>query len=181
MKSLLECLADRNFDILLHPETVIDSPNRVITFPLYNLSGQMVGFQEYRPDQADKGQNSYLQRHLHRYYAHNRRCNTVCWGLQSLHWDVPYVFVQEGVFDTAPFHSLGVPAVAMLGFDNQEAYKALRTSGKKLYTLADADRSGRIMFNTVGAGRWLGYSAWHDVGQIPLDALQQIVDHTLRG
>lgn len=53
-ESLVEHLARRQPSPSLYAGLVIDEPSRTVTFPLWNLMGQMVGFQQYRPDVSSK-------------------------------------------------------------------------------------------------------------------------------
>ena len=48
--NLTEHLKSRHLDMTLH-HPVLDEGTRTVTFFLYNLSGQLVGFQQYKPDE----------------------------------------------------------------------------------------------------------------------------------
>lgn len=178
METLADHLERRNFPLVFHPDTVLNHEERTVTFPLWDLSGRMTGYQQYRPDSKDKKSNN--KEHA-RYYTHNDRWKSVMWGTNTIQWNKPFIFVQEGVFDACPFHHFNIPAVAILSYNNVEAYKALRSTGKKLFTIADGDKSGRKLLKTISDGRWLGYSDYHDVSDIPLGKLFQMILYTLRG
>ena len=68
--------------------------NNVYTFPLWNLSGQLVGYFTYLP-----------------------KSTNTAWGLELLNPEKPYLLVVEGVFDAVKLHNLGVNALAVLAND----------------------------------------------------------------
>jgi hypothetical protein len=124
MTTMLQHMQDRHVDLDLH--TVwLDEAERVATYPLWNLSGQLSGYQSYRPD-ADKVQKN---NETGRYYTYrgkkvapdrlerpnkNRAVSVACmesWYLTNT------LFVTEGYFDAVRFTELGVSAVALLSND----------------------------------------------------------------
>ncbi len=63
---LRQHLADRYFDTNLHPAW-FDRAGEVVTFPMWNLSGELVGYQTYRPN-GDK--KKFNNPHEGRYYTY---------------------------------------------------------------------------------------------------------------
>ena len=57
---LKEHLKSRHLDLELH-RPVLDEAEGVVTFYLWNLSGQLVGYQQYRPSGEKKPQNNPKQ------------------------------------------------------------------------------------------------------------------------
>lgn len=118
MTSVLQHVKDRYVDTDLH-YVWVDEADRVACFPLWNLSGQMVGYQAYRPD-AGKVQKNDVKG---RYYTfrgeklipkHSK--SVTVWGLESWYRST-VLFVTEGIFDAARLTNLGVSAVAVLSND----------------------------------------------------------------
>jgi hypothetical protein len=124
MTTMLQHMQDRHVDLDLH--TVwLDEAERVATYPLWNLSGQLSGYQAYRPDAAKLQSNDEAGR----YYTYrgnkvapdrlerpnrNRAVSVACmesWYLTDT------LFVTEGYFDAVRFTELGVSAVALLSND----------------------------------------------------------------
>jgi hypothetical protein len=60
MKTVLEHLKDRHLNVELH-RPFVDEVERVATFLLWNLSGQCVGYQQYRPEGEKKPRNNPKQ------------------------------------------------------------------------------------------------------------------------
>lgn len=103
-------LRSRHLDARLH--TVwCDLDQSVAAFPLWTLSGALVGYQQYRPLATKQRQNHAKQG---RYFTHRIKHIVSVWGLESWHLSPHVLFVTEGVFDAARLTELGVSAVATL-------------------------------------------------------------------
>ena len=109
---VLENLKSRHFDLAVHTAWV-DEDEGVATFPLWNLSGQMVGFQQYRPAANKKRDNHPRDS---RYFSWRKDKVVGVWGLESWKFSNT-LFVTEGVFDAARLTSRGFSAVATLSND----------------------------------------------------------------
>jgi len=123
-----------------------DEEERVITFPLYNASGKMTGYQEYRPD-ASKEKNNV--RGESRYWTYVTKGELGYWGHHSLKEDVSALFITEGVMDAARLTSLGCQAIATLS-NNPKHMKRLIDIWKSKYfvvTLLDNDAAGQKLAN----------------------------------
>ena len=97
---------NRHVDTDLH-RVWVDDESRVAVFPLWNLSGEMTGYQAYRPDadkvkKNDKYGRYYTYRGLKLVRNHNK--TVAVWGLES--WNLSNtLFVTEGIFDAAALPS----------------------------------------------------------------------------
>ena len=112
MDTIKQHLIGRHIDFDLH-HPFIDEDERVAIFLLTNLSGQLIGYQQYRPD-ADKLQHNHPKEG--RYFTYKPKdANTLAvWGVESLHLSPGLLFVTEGVFDAARITEKGYSAVAVL-------------------------------------------------------------------
>ena len=99
--------------------------NNDVYFYIYNLSGQMVGYQKYNPlypKQLGKGKDE--DKTNVKYYTFfgdegiGKKIGT--WGIESLKPTDKYVFIVEGVFDAARIHQCGYSALAV--FCNDPAH-----------------------------------------------------------
>lgn len=113
MKTVRQHLLDRHLNIDLH-RPVIDEDERIATFYIWNLSGQLIGYQQYRPDQTYKKTNDPRSA---RYFTYVHQPTLILWGLESLYLRDDVIFITEGIFDAARLISLGFPATAVLSCD----------------------------------------------------------------
>jgi hypothetical protein len=134
-------LRTRYLDTNLHTVWV-DEDEGVATFPLWNLSGQMVGYQQYRPSASKKKDNHPK---MSRYFTWRKSKVVGVWGLES--WNLSNVlFVTEGTFDAARLTCLGYSAIATLSNDVDVSLKRWLWMVRKtrpVVTVCDNDPAGR--------------------------------------
>lgn len=149
MTSLKRHLEERGLTAL-SPAPHLCEVERVATFPLFNLSGEFVGYQTYRPD-APK-QSKSLARRLLRYFTWVtkpfgcRRAGSklAVWGTETLNRLGPVV-VTEGVFDACKAHAAGYAAVACLSNDPQQLKNFFNflSQTRTVVAVCDDDDAGR--------------------------------------
>lgn len=111
-QSMLEHLYDRYFDVWLH-RPWINETERCVTFPLWNLSGQLVGYQRYKPEGLKTLNNNPLDG---KYFTRVKEHKVGVWGLET--WSFTNtLFVLEGVFDACRLTRHGVSAIAITSND----------------------------------------------------------------
>jgi len=141
MTTVLENLKARHLNLALH--TVwIDEVDCVATFPLWNLSGKMVGYQRYRPNQ-DKHRDNDPK--MSRYYTYRKDRALAVWGMES--WYLTNtLFVTEGVFDAARLTAKGVSAIATLSNDLDDTTREwlyIVKATRFVVAICDNDAAGR--------------------------------------
>jgi hypothetical protein len=139
--TVLQNLLSRYFDMNLHTAWV-DEDEGVATFPLWNLSGQLVGYQQYRPS-AGKQKDNHPK--MSRYFTYRKNKVVGVWGLES--WNLSNtLFVTEGTFDACRLTARGCSAVAMLANDLDTSTKewlyTVRAS-RFVVAVCDNDAAGR--------------------------------------
>ncbi len=140
MKTVLEHLKDRHVDLNLH-RPWIDEVERVAVFYLYNLSGSIIGYQQYRPD-ADKMKENHPKEG--RYFTYRKQPTLAVWGVESLHLTPHVVFLTEGVFDAARLTERGYSALAVLTDDpTKDLRNWLSMLNRKVVAVCDNDKAGR--------------------------------------
>lgn len=139
METLEQHLASRHFDTKLHTAW-LNNAERCATFPLWNLSGQLVGYQRYRPD-ADKLANNAIEG---RYFTRVKEGRVGVWGLES--WQLSNIlYITEGIFDAAVITSQRVSAIAVLSCDLSQATRRWLWMVRKqrpVIVVCDGDASG---------------------------------------
>ena len=140
MTTLLEHLKSRHLNVELH-RPVLDLENDLATFYLWNLSGNLVGYQQYRRYGEKKPNNNPK---LGKYFTHRKQPTVTVWGVESLHLTPNLLFVTEGVFDAARLTELGYSAVAVLSNDPGADLKNwLKMLNRTVVVVADNDNAGR--------------------------------------
>jgi DNA primase len=140
MKTVLEHLKDRHIDLNLH-RPWIDEVERVAVFYLYNQSGNIIGYQQYRPD-ADKTKNNHPKEA--RYFTYRKQPTLAVWGVESLHLTPHVVFLTEGVFDAARLTERGYSALAALTNNpTGDLRNWLSMLNRKIVAVCDNDVAGR--------------------------------------
>lgn len=109
-------------------------------FMLYNLSGQLVGYQRWNPALPKQAGNQG------RYFTHvteeGRKKKLAVWGLHTVQKTDNVLFVVEGIFDAVRIHNAGYPAIACLQ-NNPKAMKPwLSTLSQKIIVVHDNDKAG---------------------------------------
>lgn len=141
MTTVLENLKSRQFDLALHTAW-IDEVNIVATFPLWNLSGKMVGYQQYRPNK-DKHRDNDPK--MSRYYTYKKERALAVWGMES--WYLTNtLYITEGVFDAARLTAKGVSAIATLSNDLDDTTREwlyIVKATRRVVTICDNDAAGR--------------------------------------
>lgn len=139
--NVLQHLHSRYFDSNLH-KVWIDETEGVATYPLWNLSGQMVGYQQYRPS-ANKQKDNHPRDS--RYFTYRKDKVVGVWGLES--WNLSNVlFVTEGTFDACRLTRLGHSAIATLSNDVDDSLKRWLWTIRKIrlvVAVCDNDAAGR--------------------------------------
>lgn len=132
-------LLERHLDLELH-RPWLDTTEGVATFPLWNLSGQMVGYQQYRPGASKKYQNDPKSG---RYFTFRKPPTVAVWGVESLHLTPNLVFLTEGVFDACRLTQRGFSAVAALSNDpTTDLRNWLSCLNRTVVAVVDNDRAG---------------------------------------
>lgn len=133
---LLQHLKSRNFDIDRYPVVWLDHSENLVTLPLWNLSGQLVGYQQYRPG-ASKAKANHPRDG--RYYTRHGKGVLAVWGLESYHYRQDVLFIVEGVFDACVLHRLNIPAVALLNSSSLPYQEWLDSTGRRVIKVEDTD------------------------------------------
>lgn len=163
-------LKNRHLDLDLHRPS-LDEENQVATFYLWNLSGQLVGFQQYRPNGEKKPQNNPREG---KYFTYSKQPTLAVWGVESLHLTPDVVFLTEGVFDAARLTERGFSAVAALSNNPTADFRNwLRCLNRRVVAVCDNDKAGRSL---AKFGDVVAFCEDHDLG----DSTDEFVTELLR-
>lgn len=134
-------LQARHFNrFLYHGLSITDE---TVTFPLWNLSGQMVGYQQYRPNGSKKERQNPREG---KYYTWVRKegktSSTTAWGLDFLDTNKRVIYLLEGVFKACRFHNYGLNALATISNDPKHLRTWLNSLGYEIRPVCDGDKAG---------------------------------------
>lgn len=131
--------------------TNYDEECRVVTWFLYNFSGQVVGYQQYRPDVTDKKIKNNPKDA--RYYTHLKNKDGV-FGLDVLNSEDRNIFIVEGVFKAGVLHRLGYNSLAVLSSTPKplKPWFFILKQTWNLVGIGDNDKAGESLVRTVGKG-----------------------------
>lgn len=137
---LAKHLKSRHLNLELH-RPMLDEVEQVATFYLWNLSGQLVGYQQYRPNGEKKAQNSPREG---KYFTYKKQPTLAVWGVESLHLTPDVVFLTEGVFDAARLTDRGYSALAVLSNNpSPDLANWLACLNRRVVAVCDDDAAGR--------------------------------------
>jgi DNA primase len=169
MQTMIEHLKARHLDLNLH-RPVVDEVDRIATFFLYNLSGQVVGYQQYRPEGEKKPQNNPKEG---KYFTYSRKDTHGVWGLESLALDSNVLFLNEGVFDACRLTKLGAPALAVLTNNPSPDFRNwLFMLNKKVVAVCDNDNAGKKL---AKFGHEAVFTEDSDLGDAPESYVKQLL------
>lgn len=139
-----------------------------------NLSGQLVGYQQYRPHASKEMPNNPREG---RYFTRLKDNKVGVWGLESYN-NSQVLFLTEGIFDAARLSFLGYAAVAVLSFAVNAATRqwlyAIRSS-RPVVAVCDADASGRKLAKFGSAYHVV--TGYKDLGDASDNYVKQLVAH----
>jgi hypothetical protein len=141
--NLHDHLRSRYFDTSLYANVAVSDD--YATFPLFNMSGQMVGFQSYNPSLPKAHVDDPR---LARYYTWvtkpcaSKNAEVAVWGLETVHWADDTLFLTEGVFDACRLHWHGLPAVAVLSNNPDHLLSWLKAMPSKKVACVQGDKAG---------------------------------------
>lgn len=147
---LIQHLKDRGMNPSLY-QVHYDNEQNIVTFYLYNFSGIIVGYQQYRPDKVEKKVNDPKEG---RYFTYLPRQVDGLFGLEVLNPTIKTIYIVEGIFKAAVLHRLGYNAIAVLT-SSPKRLKTLFRILKQTYTLiaiGDNDNGGSLLINSVKKG-----------------------------
>jgi hypothetical protein len=111
----------------------IDEEEGVAIFPLFNLSGMLMGYQQYRPSADKRRKNNPRDS---RYFTYISKGVGV-WGLESLSTKSRRLFVTEGIFDACRLQNEGEAAIAILANSLKPFYNWLYSLPQKIIVVGD--------------------------------------------
>lgn len=163
-------LQERFMDTSIH-ECWIDYNENIATFPLWNLSGQLIGYTVYRPLSEKKKCNDAKGR----YYTYRIKEFISVWGLESWKFSNT-LFLTEDIFDACRLTHHGYSAIAVLSNGvntNTKKWLKIVKNIRPIVVICDNDNSGDGL-------RKLGHYSYktvaNDLGDSTEDEVNYIIE-----
>lgn len=166
---LYDHLLERGLDPTRYQCTV-DEDEYVATFYLFNLSGQITGYQRYNPRAEGKKVNDP---NLGRYYTYTPRGVDAILGLETCFRRGP-LFIVEGLFKQAAVTRAGFDCIATLTSDPKRLrplFRILRQT-RKILAIGDGDPAGAKLVNRVKAG----CQSVIDLDEMPVEHVRELCE-----
>jgi hypothetical protein len=141
------------------------------TFPLWNLSRQLVGYQQYRPGVPKEAKNDPREG---RYFTRLERDRVGVWGLESWKYS-DTLFLCEGIFDACKITWLGYSAIAVFSTEVNPTtanWLSVVRQHRRVVAMCDSDPVGLRLAKY--AHEHVHVKPWHDVGEAPLELVDQL-------
>ena len=151
--SILQNLKDRQCDIEKYSVYVNEAEN-CATFYLWNLTGQLIGFQCYRPSKSKVRGKKFDYKEM-KYYTHiskpdNKTTHFAVFGLETNNKKLNNLYVVEGLFDVVKLHNAGYNAIATFGASPSKTLKNwLYKMPYKTIAICDGDSAGLKLSNST--------------------------------
>ena len=164
---------------------VFDTKTNTATFFLYNISGQLVGYQYYNPHGSKSLDQKKADRRLMKYYTYvtgqKDEKRLAVWGLESYDMKSSVLFVVEGIFDAVKIQNAGYPAIAILSNDPRQDLKTwLKTLPQTIIAVLDRDdnSSGNKLAST-GDRSTMTPAPYKDLGDMPQEEVNTFIKQIL--
>lgn len=127
-----------------------------VVFPLWNLSGKLVGYQAYnwKSEKIRKSDNPKEQR----YFTRLPKGSHAAYGLQLIpEGYLGPIFLVEGIWEAIFGFAHGIPCLATLGCDPKGLKGWVDTISNEVYTLSQPDLAGKKL-RKFGKSGYIGLS-----------------------
>ena len=163
-------------DLSLSFAVWIDEENGLATFPLWNLSGKLVGYHQYNPH-ADKTPKTRPKdgRYFTYVTGKKKEAQLAVWGLESFYFRTDILVITEGIFDACQLHRYNIPAIAVLGSSSKPLRNWLLCINRKIYKVNDDHGSslGQYQNIDIGDNEDMGAAKEEDIQKIVNDILKR--------
>ena len=169
-------LRDRGVD-LSKIRVLLDRDKNIATFPLYNLSGQMVGYQQYNPN-GDKKLHADPKRGKYFTYIskEGKKGKLAVWGAEHIEQQNPNLYITEGIFDAIKLINAGLPSVATLSNHPKNLKPWFKSLNKKIIAITDADDAGRKL-GSVADESYEVPEGFNDLGDMTNDQVKSFLQN----
>lgn len=163
---------------------VVNKTNNVAYFFLYNLSGQLVGYQYYNPTGLKAIRSNFkdqdpLNLNLLKYKSYVSNNEIAVYGLETYDLKSKYLFIVEGIFDSIKIHNAGYPAIATLSNDVTKSTRNwIKTLPQEIIVIYDNDEAGKRLIK-LGHRAFTSPKPYKDIGEMPQTEVNEFLNKIL--
>ncbi len=119
-----------------------DLKTKILTFPLWSCTGQLLGYQQY-DYRADKLRNNHSKG---KYYTYRRKDWLSFWGLEFIDLSSKEpLYIVEGIWDAISVLNVGYRCIAVLSNNPQQLKGLLNALPCRTISLCDGDKAGKML------------------------------------
>lgn len=161
---------DARFEFWLELYEKVDLESETVTFPLWNVSGQMVGYQQYNWKGDKKARNNDKGK----YWTYTPKGLLAVWGLEYVDLSsTEDLYLTEGVWDAVSVMMAGKRCIAGLCNNPQPLKSWLRTLPCRVVAVCEGDKAGRMLAKVADTAVYLPEG--EDANSMPLDELKELL------
>lgn len=153
-----------------------DTINQLVTFPLWTVTGQLVGYQQY-DWRSNKLRNNNPKG---RYWTYRRRDVNTAWGLEYLNLSSNEpLYLCEGIFDAVSVINTGRRCLAVLSNNPKQLKPWLACLPCKTIAICEGDKAGKSLAKS--ADEFIQLPTDKDANDIELTELDRILTNHAHG
>ena len=165
-------LLERHIDFN-RTKVYLDHAQNLATFPTFNLSGQMTGYQQYNPLGDKKIHNDRLKSKYYTFIGDNFAYQV--WGLESFNYRNDVLFIAEGIFDAVRLINFNFPAIAALTCTPcPDFIQWLKVINRRVIAILDNDDSGNRLKSSAQESYRVP-DPYKDLGDMPNDDVKAFI------
>ena len=166
---------------------VVDKKTGYATFLLFNLSGQLVGYQQYNPEGDKKvngrRKNGKFDMDLAKYFTYigdeGKTKKIAVWGTDTLYPEDNFMFITEGIFDVVKIHNAGYPGIAVLANRPLPLRAWFKALGKTVIAIEDNDAAGSNL-RSVADLHFTVPDPYKDLGDMPQNEVTEFIEKIVK-
>lgn len=172
-----EHLLSRHLNPALYNGVWIDEDAYIASFGLWNLSGKLVGFQQYRPGASKERMEEPRDMRYFSYVSrYGSKPELAVWGMESVVDPHRPIFITEGIFDASRHHWYGKQALAMLSNNPEHLRSWLGTLPNEIIPCVQGDKAGQALAK-YATSRCILLPTGEDVSSLTANEYRRLFGH----
>lgn len=156
MQPLSHHIKSRRLDVNKYSAVWLSQRTMTFTVGLWNLSGQLVGFQQYKPNAGKERPDNPRDARYYTYATRpHKEAELLAFGVELLDPSKPVLFIVEGMFDAVHLHNMGQNCIATLSNNPKHLRSWLGSLGYYIVALCEGDAAGKRLASSADEAVYL--------------------------